>query len=216
MLENDNLRDHILNMTDSLIEGAVEQYTAGSRYFEDWNIEGLTRYLQTLFLKTDPFEGIDEITKDDLIEQLQSLAHEAYDEKEAEIGDEQMRELERFVLLHTVDNHWIEHIDAMDQLKQGIGLRAIGQIDPVRAYQTEGFDMYEEMIQSITEETVRYMYNAKIQKEPIKREAVAEITDEAGPGAPVRQSVRTEAKIGRNDPCPCGSGKKYKHCHGRN
>ncbi|HHT20971.1 MAG TPA: preprotein translocase subunit SecA [Tissierellia bacterium] len=216
VLENDNLREHILNMTDSLIEGAVEQYTAGSRYFEDWNIEGLTRYLQTLFLKTDPFEGIDEITKDDLIEQLQSLAHEAYDEKEAEIGDEQMRELERFVLLHTVDNHWIEHIDAMDQLKQGIGLRAIGQIDPVRAYQTEGFDMYEEMIQSITEETVRYMYNAKIQKEPIKREAVAEITDEAGPGAPVRQSVRTEAKIGRNDPCPCGSGKKYKHCHGRN
>lgn len=216
VLENDNLREHILNMTDSLIEGAVEQYTAGSRYFEDWNIEGLTRYLQTLFLRSNPFEGAEEIDKDEMIEKLQMLAHQAYDDKEAEIGSEQMRELERFVLLHSVDNHWIEHIDAMDQLKQGIGLRAIGQIDPVQAYQTEGFDMYEEMIQSITEETVRYMYNAKIQKEPIKREAVAEITDEAGPGEPVRQSVRTEAKIGRNDPCPCGSGKKYKHCHGRN
>ena len=216
VLENDNLREHILNMTDSLIEGAVEQYTVDSRYMEDWDIDGLTRYLQGLFLQGQPLELSEDIAKDELIEQLKAIAHRHYDEKEAELGSEQMRELERFVLLHSVDNHWIEHIDAMDQLKQGIGLRAIGQIDPVRAYQTEGFDMYEEMVHSITEETVRYMYNARIQKEPIKRTAVAEITDEAGPGEPQRQSVRTEAKIGRNDPCPCGSGKKYKHCHGRN
>jgi preprotein translocase subunit SecA len=151
-----------------------------------------------------------------MIRTLQEIAHQAYDAKETEFGSEQMRELERYVLLHSVDNHWIEHIDAMDQLKQGIGLRAIGQIDPVRAYQTEGFEMYEEMVHSITEETVKYMFNARIKKEPIKRTAVAEITDEVGPGEPQRQSVRTQPKVGRNDPCPCGSGKKYKHCHGKN
>lgn len=216
VLENDNLREHVINMVDSLIDGAVEQYTADSQYSEDWNVEGLVRYLQGLFLKGNPLAGRQDLDPVELSEELKTIAHQAYADKEAELGDEQMRELERFVLLHTVDNHWIEHIDAMDQLKQGIGLRAIGQIDPVQAYQTEGFDMYEEMVHSITEETVRYMYNARIQKEPIKRTAVAEITSEGGPGEPQRQAVRTEAKVGRNEPCPCGSGKKYKHCHGRN
>lgn len=216
VLENDNLREHILNMIDEQIAGAVQQYTADSRYSEDWDIDGLVRYLQTLFLDDNPFEDTNDLDKDDMIRTLQEIAHQAYDAKETEFGSEQMRELERYVLLHSVDNHWIEHIDAMDQLKQGIGLRAIGQIDPVRAYQTEGFEMYEEMVHSITEETVKYMFNARIKKEPIKRTAVAEITDEVGPGEPQRQSVRTQPKVGRNDPCPCGSGKKYKHCHGKN
>ena len=131
-----------------------------------------------------------------------------------------MRELERVVMLKNVDEKWMDHIDAMDELKQGIGLRAYAQTDPVVAYKHEGFEMFDEMIQAIREDTVRMVFTARIRRgdEP-KREQVAKETSESGAssaGGGQRQPVRKEKKPGRNDPCPCGSGKKYKKCCGAN
>lgn len=216
VLENDNLKEHIQRMSDNVTQKAVDAYTSMSNYPEEWDLDGLKEYLKTFYLRKDPLEEIDvlSLTKEKLTDILIKESREVYEQREAEIGSEMMRELERFVLLQSVDNHWIDHIDAMDALKQGIGLQAIGQIDPVRAYQTEGFDMYEEMIASLTEETVKVIYNATLKKEPIKREQNTEIT-ELGKTKPKEPIKRKEEKVGRNDPCPCGSGKKYKHCHGR-
>ena len=133
-----------------------------------------------------------------------------------------MRELERIILLQVVDSKWMDHIDAMDQLRQGIGLRAIGQEDPVRAYQIEGFDMFDEMIQSIQEETLNYIYGfqVRIEAQPIERKQMVDMdkleqkggseTEEEGP-----KQIKTDKVVGRNDLCPCGSGKKYKKCCGK-
>ena len=145
-----------------------------------------------------------------------------YDEKEKLVGEERMRELERIILLQVVDSKWMDHIDAMDQLRQGIGLRAIGQEDPVRAYQIEGFDMFDEMIQSIQEETLNYIYGfqVRIEAQPIERKQMVDMdkleqkggseAEEEGP-----KQIKTDKVVGRNDLCPCGSGKKYKKCCGK-
>ena len=134
--------------------------------------------------------------------------------KEEEVGEERMRELERVMLLRVVDTKWMDHIDAMDQLRQGIGLRAYGQEDPVRAYQVEGFDMFDEMINSIQEDTIRYLFNVTVQTET-KRKQVAQVTGTSGGDQQViNKTLVKENEVGRNDPCPCGSGKKYKKCCG--
>ncbi len=139
-----------------------------------------------------------------------------YAEKEGEFGDDAFREVERVVLLRVVDQKWMDHIDAMDQLRQGIGLRAVGQIDPVRAYAEEGFDMFEAMNESIREETVRLLFHVQ-NPERMERKQVAQEVQTVNPDSGVQEPVRrTSKKVGRNDPCPCGSGKKYKHCHGKN
>ncbi len=124
-----------------------------------------------------------------------------------------MRDFERFILLKIVDRSWMDHIDAMDQLKQGVSLRGIGQEDPVRAYQMEGFDMFDEMIKALQMETVKYVLNVNIETKT-KRENKIKITSESSKGAPVSKTVRKQKKVGRNEPCPCGSGKKYKKCCG--
>ena len=151
---------------------------------------------------------------DDLIEELETKALAVYDAKETALGDELMRELERVMMLRTVDEYWMDHIDAMQELKKGIVLRAYAQTNPVDAYKKEGFEMFEGMIQAIQEETIRRILTARVQTNEVKRERVAKVTgtsggsDEALKKTPVRKSV----KIGPNDPCPCGSGKKYKKC----
>lgn len=215
VLENDNLKEHILRMTDTVTKKAIDAFTGMSNYPEEWDLDELKEYLKAFYLKKDPLVGVEvlDLTRDSLEELLQKESRDVYEAREEELGSEMMRELERFVMLQTVDNHWIDHIDAMDALKQGIGLQAIGQIDPVRAYQTEGFDMYEEMIASLTEEVVKVIYNATLKKEPIRRQQSSEITELGKTKS--KEPVRRDEKVGRNDPCPCGSGKKYKHCHGR-
>ena len=128
-----------------------------------------------------------------------------------------MREVERVILLQAVDNHWIDHIDAMDQLRQGIGLRAVGQQDPVIAYKMEGFDMFDEMNKHIKEDTVRYLFNITIET-PVERKAVVDVENLSSPSdgtLPTSKTVKKDEKVGRNDLCPCGSGKKYKNCCGR-
>jgi len=156
---------------------------------------------------------IESLTKEKLIEYILDKAKEIYSSKEQEFGEETFREIERIVLLQVVDTKWMDHIDAMDQLKQGIGLRSMGQEDPVRAYQIEGFDMFEEMTTSIWEDTVQFLFHAAKSK-PVERKRVAnplEIGNSESGNKPV---VNKTKKVGRNDPCPCGSGKKYKKCCG--
>ncbi len=222
VLDGENLRDHIWGMTCDVIDAIVEQHTAVSEYPDDWNLGALSDHLHNvLFVDRVDIQYDDTLTKASLKQFIKARTESIYSEIEAKISTDKMREIERYVLLKVVDDKWIDHIDAMDQLKQGIGLRAIGQQDPVKAYQLEGFEMFGEMIEAIKEDTVRLIFYAKASMET-KREqaAVIEASRKQDPRElgrrPAGTFVRKEQKIGRNDPCPCGSGKKYKKCCGAN
>jgi len=216
VLEGENLRSHIQDMVGNLVEESVAIYTSHGRYPEEWDLEGLENHMANLLSvgKFMSFADIESLTKDILTDSIINMAEENYKKKEMDFGDERFREIERVVLLQVVDSKWMDHIDAMDQLRQGIGLRAYGQEDPVRAYQNEGFEMFNEMTHSISEDTVRFLYQVE-NPDKVQRKKVAEplATNMAESSKTV---VRKDKKIGRNDPCPCGSGKKYKKCCGRN
>lgn len=218
VLEGENLRDYILSMAEGIIDGAIAIYTEGLKYPEEWDLKGLVDYISG-FMPIKPmisFGNIEELTKDSLKDILVDASTKFYENKEKEIGEEVIRDLERVILLKIVDTKWMDHIDAMDQLKQGIGLRAMGNEDPVIAYQVEGFDMFEEMTKSIQEDTVRALFHLE-KPEKVERERVVKVT-RTSHGEPEKKSkpVVKGEKIGRNDPCPCGSGKKYKKCCGQN
>ena len=211
VLQGEDLKDHILAMIKDMVSFGVNMYTSNSEYPEEWDLAGLNNFFGSMFLDEEiVLDDIKSFKRADLVEKLNEMAIEKYDEKEEEIGKEEFREIERIVLLQVVDSKWMDHIDAMDQLRQGIGLRAAGQKDPVIAYQNEGFDMFEEMNLSIKEDTVKFLYNVE-KPEKMERKRVAEPTETSdGPQEPIVKGK----KIGRNDPCPCGSGKKYKRCCG--
>ncbi|MDG2866051.1 SEC-C metal-binding domain-containing protein, partial [Vibrio parahaemolyticus] len=176
------------------------------------DLEGLEVFLEKTFgMKKGILSELDieSLTKDKLLQFILTKANEIYDNKEKEFGEETFREIERIVLLQVVDSKWMDHIDAMDQLKQGIGLRAMGQEDPARAYQIEGFDMFEEMTISIWEDTVQFLFHA-VKSKPVERKRVANPIEIGSPENTNRTVVNKTKKVGRNDPCPCGSGKKYK------
>ena len=161
-------------------------------------------------------ERVEKISKNELKQQLKEEAVKLYEEKEAEFPEEeQIRELERVVLLKVIDQKWMDHIDDMDQLREGIGLQAYGQRDPKVEYKMAAYDMFNEMLESIQQDTVRLLFHVRVEQK-VEREQVAKVTgtnkDESGPRKPVQ---RAERKIYPNDPCPCGSGKKYKQCCGR-
>lgn len=212
VLNGDDMKANIMSMLESLIEEAVDSFCADGVSKNHWEIEGLQNYLAGIFLPKEVWKHIDINEKQDMKNQIIEISKMIYDEKEKEIGHEQMRELERVIMLKVVDSKWMDHIDAMDQLKQGIVVRAFGNEDPVRAFGNEGFDMFNEMNQSIREETIKYVYHV-MPESKMEREKVAKVVEapEETP-QPVR---RSEKKVGRNDPCPCGSGKKYKNCHGK-
>nr|WP_300006023.1 preprotein translocase subunit SecA [Tissierella sp.] len=218
VLEGESLKEDIANMAKSLVESNIELYTNGSEYPEEWDLEGLENYIVKIFnLEKGFLNEIDvkTITKAELVEEIIQETRELYAKKEEDFGEEKFREIERIILLQVVDSKWMDHIDAMDQLRQGIGLRAYGQEDPVRSYQMEGFDMFEEMTASIWEETVGLLFHVE-NPENIERKRVAKVTtsNRGGEGTVNKPIVKGE-KIGRNDPCPCGSGKKYKKCCGQ-
>ncbi len=216
VLEGENMKDHIFGMAESLVDNAVEIYTADGQFPEEWDLDGLRDFLYGQFLPKDSldFGETEELTKESLRENILKTANKVYDEKEAEVGEERMREVERVILLRIIDQKWMDHIDDMDQLKQGINLRAIGQQDPVRAYQVEGYEMFQAMTQSIQEDTVKYLF--RIDPEAtVERKEVAKPST-ASHGKVQQKTVVKGERIGRNDPCPCGSGKKYKKCHGKN
>ncbi len=225
VLDGESLKDNISNMINSLAEEIVLKYFAGD---EDVSVEALDTEIRNTF-GVEMIDFIKENSKDSnaIIAKLQELASSKYEEKENEIGSEDLRELERIVMLKVVDQKWMDHIDAMDELKDGIGLRAYGQQDPVVKYRIEGMDMFEEMVLDIKHDVVKILMNLRKQEE-VKREETAKITGAAlqainslDNGQQMKSEVNRTVvndgpKVGRNDPCPCGSGKKYKNCCGRN
>lgn len=219
VLLGENLKDYIGNMIESLINKGITMFTSDDRHPEDWDIKEYVKYISETFAVLIGFEGenSDNMTKETLKEKAKNAVDRHYERQENEFSADTFREVERIVLLRNVDTKWIDHIDAMDQLKQGIGLRALGNEDPVRAYQVEGYDMFEEMTESIQEDTVKMLMRVKPQ-EKMQRKEVARITGMSGGdlGAKPQPIVKKEKKVGRNDPCPCGSGKKYKKCCGAN
>ncbi|WZL74986.1 preprotein translocase subunit SecA [Clostridiaceae bacterium 35-E11] len=216
VLEGENLRDHIMGMLASVVESVIGTYTAETKYPEEWNFKGMEEYLHTIFLPKDSlqFDDVEELTTEELKNRIMKIAEKLYAAKEQEVGEDRMRELERVILLRVVDTKWMDHIDAMDQLRQGIGLRAYGQEDPVRAYQVEGFDMFDAMIASIQEDTLKYLFNVTIETQTERKQVVKVSAASSGEGVEKKPAVK-EKTVGRNDPCPCGSGKKYKKCCGK-
>jgi len=222
VLNGENLKSNILNMIDAVSRNIVDMYCSDDVPADDWDLAGMIAYAEDILLPKGylKLESIDleTVRTDELKEMIRQKACELYEQKEAEFGEELMRELERRVLLRVVDEKWMDHIDAMDQLKYGIGLRAYGQKDPVVEYKREGFDMFEEMIRSIQRDTVKMLFHIKKENIVIQRQQVARETSAThGESQASRQPKKREtAKVGRNDPCPCGSGKKYKKCCGSN
>jgi len=222
VLLGEDLKEYISNMIDSLIDKAISMYTTDEKNNANWDLNGFVKYIAETFSLLISFDGVkqQDLDKEDLRERVRTMIDRHYARQEAEFGEETFREVERIVLLRNVDTKWMDHIDAMDQLKQGIGLRAIGNEDPVRAYQVEGYDMFEEMTSSISEDTVKMLMRVRPQ-EKLQRKQVARITGASGAdadniGGRPQPVVKKEKKVGRNDPCPCGSGKKYKKCCGVN
>ena len=224
VLSGEDVSGNILSMIDTTIENAVHAAVGEHQVITQEMIDTLRHRFQGIFIDPEDFtytdEELDDLHAEGLVNELKDLAHKAYKEKEENVGSAIMRELERVILLRNVDSKWMEHIDAMTELRNGIGLRAYGQHDPVIEYKREGFDMFDAMIDAIREDTVRMIFLAQIrrQEEP-KREQVAHETSAQGAddGSEVKPTPhRAEAKVGRNDPCPCGSGLKYKKCCGKN
>jgi len=214
VLEGENLRDSILGMIDELVDYKIKVYTGESPHAEEWDIKGLLQDLKFIFLDSELSEqDAKNMTKQELKEKLISIAKEKYEKKEQEVG-ELMRELERVVLLRVVDMHWIEHIDAVEQLREGISLRAIGQKDPIVEFRFEAFEMFDDMIKRIQEDTIKIILHANIENMPQRERVAKEMYENAPSDTPMRKPVVKTQKVGRNDPCPCGSGKKYKKCCG--
>ncbi|WP_455104119.1 preprotein translocase subunit SecA [Peptostreptococcus sp.] len=220
VLSGENLQDQIQMMMRDVITESVALYTDEK---EEFDHAGYRAHMYRKYLPGGVIDYLNfaEMTSSEALEATYERLLALYTEKEEFIGSERMREVERVILLQSVDNHWIDHIDAMDQLRQGIGLRAIGQIDPVIAYKMEGFDMFDEMNKLIREDTVSYLFNIQIEV-PVERKAVVDVDNLESPdmdGVDRKPSKSTpehvEEKIGRNDLCPCGSGKKYKNCCGK-
>ena len=227
VLDGEDLKEHITKMMNSLADDTVNEYLSNA---DNINVEGFEQEIKEIYGISD----LDSLHKDrikahDVAEELKDKIHTAYEEKEKEIGEQQLRELERVVMLKIVDDRWMDHIDAMDELKDGIGLQAYGQKDPVVQYRIEGFDMFEQMNLDIQTDVVKFLMNARKREGNVQRTSSIKITGEGLDntvsnelGGKVSRTsssnepiVNNEPKVGRNDPCPCGSGKKYKNCCGK-
>ncbi|MDU5544098.1 MAG: preprotein translocase subunit SecA, partial [Clostridium perfringens] len=221
VLEGENLEDSVQAMIEDVITNAVQAHL-GNIDEDDFEKElgDLIKYLEDIMLPHGKFtvEELKTNSNEEITRKFIECAREIYKEKEEFVGSEQMREIERVIILRVVDTKWMDHIDDMDHLKQGIGLRAYKQQDPIQAYQMEGSAMFDEMINNIKIDTVRYLFHVKVEAEKPQRERVAKETgaSHGGDSQEVKKKpVKKEPKVGRNDLCPCGSGKKYKSCCGR-
>ncbi len=219
VLDGEDISGNIVDMMNSNIADTVNQFCADS-VADNWDLDGLRRHYMNLYvMDSDLRYTVDElnsITKKDVIEFIQGRANLIYKTREADMGADAMREVERMCLLKVVDRYWMDHIDAMDELKKGMYLRGYGQKDPVVEYRFEGFAMFDEMIDNIKAETVKMVLTVpvRVQRAPIQREQVMQ-PDAPNAGGP-KTPFKADKKPGRNDPCPCGSGKKYKNCCGSN
>jgi len=228
VLNGENLKEYIAHMIDSLIEETANEYLAD---MDNFNKEAIMQDILVNFgiSHLDSLEN-DRVRAENVITELKEKAHKIYEEKEQTIGENNMRELERIVLLRIVDERWMNHIDVMDELKDGIGLRAYGQKDPVVQYRIEGAEMFDQMVLDIKTDVVKFLMNARKRETNMQRTTSVKITGEGLEDTTLRNLegnaprksggnhtiVNTAPKVGRNDPCPCGSGKKYKNCCGKN
>ncbi len=221
VLNGEDLKDYIYKMVETLSDSIVDAYCGESDIPDNWDLDALSKRLEETLLPAGAFStkaiDLETVTAKSLKEDIREKAHTLYEAKETEFSEELIRELERRVLLRTVDEKWMDHIDDMDQLKYGIGLRAYGQQDPVIAYKREGFEMFDEMIRNIQQDTVKMLLRIRKENVVVHREQVAKPIEASHGDETVKKPKKREAdKVGRNDPCPCGSGKKYKKCCGLN
>ena len=219
VLDGESLNENIMTMLDELLESLVAETMGASEGTPEEGLRDLAARTEGLYFPRGAvlsrMEELKTWKQEDLAAEVQRMAHLTYEAKEKLYGSDVMRELERVIMLRVVDEFWMDNIDAMDDLKQGIGLRAYGQHDPVVAYKQEGYEMFEAMIQAIKDETVRRMFMVQLQpRQEVKRQKVAKEVGTSGSkeSAVKQQPVRKQKKVGPNDPCPCGSGKKYKNC----
>ena len=219
MLDGENLKESVQSMLTTVIAGEVHGRLGEQKHMDAESWREVCAQFRGVFLRPDELKLTDEelakYDADGLAELLRERAAELYARKEAELGEPLMRELERVMMLRVVDEYWMDHIDAMQELRQGIGLRAYGQSDPVVEYKREGYEMFEQMIAAIQAETLRRIFLARVQVNTgVKRERVARVTGESAgsDGTVKKQPIKKGQKIGPNEPCPCGSGKKFKKC----
>ncbi len=218
VLMEEDVKDNILKMAEKTIDEMVTNIAAGETYPEAWDLDSLDQEFEKVFAMENvlPRENIPNMSGDDVRQYLKDIALNRYEEREAELGSEMMRSLERMILLKNVDSKWMDHLDAMDQLRQGIYLRAYGQRNPLIEYKNEAFEAFQNMIYAIQYDTVSMMYRVKVQvvEKPQERTDILNATH--GDEAPAKNKPKVnKEKVGRNELCPCGSGKKYKNCCGR-
>lgn len=211
VLMGEDVHGSILDMINKVVNRVIDAFAGGSKYPEEWDLDNLLEQSRTLFLPQLGItaEELSRLEAEEVRERLLDLALEGYRKREEELGSDSLRELERLVILKVVDGKWMDHLDAMDQLRQGIGLRAYGQKDPLVEYKYEAYSMFQQMIEEIQEEVVRYLYHVSVVERPKEREVLVENRSDEQNREPIHSN-----KVGRNDPCPCGSGKKYKKCCG--
>lgn len=212
VLYGEDLKETVTAMIDDVVEAVVESFAGEAKWSDEWDLNGLLTYLDRNVIPAPAFtaENLTGMTREAVTEFLQDEVQRLYAVREEDLGAETMRELERRILLHFIDQKWMDHIDAMDQLRNGISLRAYGQKDPLVEYKFEAYEAFQAMVYSIKEDVVRFVLRVKVVKEPEEHRAVAY----SGGEETTRQPARSK-KVGRNEPCPCGSGKKYKQCCGR-
>ena len=217
VLDGKDVKSAVVNMIYDCIDEACDRYLGNTDVHDDWNLNGLREYLRGWLADDNDLrfttEELGNTSKEQVAKSLKEKADKIYEERENEFGNDLMREVERVILLKTVDKHWMEHIDAMDEMRKGIGLVAYGHHDPIQEYRNQGCDRFNAMTESIREETARAILSVRIRKnEEIKREKVAEETGTGEKG----NTVRGKGAVSKNAPCPCGSGLKYKRCCGKN
>jgi preprotein translocase subunit SecA len=215
VLTGENLHDNIMDMLEKAVTGSISMFSGESTFPEDWDLSGLADYIESFFLPgihLDP-EKLADLSREEIEEMLIDKAKALYVEREEQFGSELMREIERAVMLQVVDSKWMDHLDAMDMLREGIGLRAYGQKDPLVEYRREGFEMFQAMIDSIQDDIIRYVMRVTPQVREEVFEHPRNVTENRYEGEPSKP-VHTADQIGRNDLCSCGSGKKYKKCCG--
>lgn len=219
VIDSDNLKDIALRMIGSVVENQVALHTQEDDVAK-WELTGLTEYLHANLIESNYLtkQDLEGKSADEMIAFIMDQVNIKYDAKEADMGEDRMREFEKVIMLRVVDTKWMDHIDQMDQLRQGIHLRAYAQNDPLREYQLEGFNMFNAMVESINEDAARYIMKAQV-RENLERQEVAKnqtaVSGSDGKKPKKKQPFVKSDSVGRNDPCPCGSGKKYKNCHGR-
>ncbi|MDL2233500.1 preprotein translocase subunit SecA [Ruminococcaceae bacterium OttesenSCG-928-L11] len=222
VLDGDDMSDYIQTMIDEVVDSVSQRYLIDTEDRGDWNVTGLRDYFLGWITEEGDLqftaEELEKTTKEEVASTLKEKAHAIYRRREEQFTEQFMREMERVILLKMVDSKWMDHIDAMSELKQGIYLRSYGQRDPVIEYRLEGFEMFDEMVASIREDTIRLLFTFQVrsrQEQPQREQVATPLAASHGDGTVKKAPVRTGDKVGRNDPCPCGSGLKYKKCHGK-